>query len=277
MAVIDEWCRTTAIVGDRFAVKFAWTEEAADELQREAAIQRALATTAVSTAELVTTSTTPTLIVCRVVDGRPLTYDDAGRFSRAEVRRVAQAMARQLTAFHEQDLGTALAVEGVVIGAASPQASSDELRDRLPTLLPEAIWQRTERLLARVDTVLARPESAAVVHGDWHGYNLVFDDAFETLCAVLDFGETGTGDVAFDFRYLPRQSPTLDLMDTTLAAYRAEAGRHVDRDRVLAWHVLTDLGDALWRTDAGVEVVAGPIERRARDLHDVLVDSGLQT
>ena len=40
----------------------------------------------------------------------------------------------------------------------------------------------------------------------------------------------------------------------------------------VAWHVLTDLGDALWRTEADVEVVAGPIQRRAHDLRTLLTD-----
>jgi hypothetical protein len=31
---------------------------------------------------------------------------------------------------------------------------------------------------------------------------------------------------------------------------------------VMAWHALTDIGDALWRTEAGVEVVGGPLARR---------------
>jgi hypothetical protein len=276
IAVKAEWRRSTAIVDERFAVKFAWDEAAAAGLWREVSIQQALAATAVKTANLVTSSERPTLIVCDVAIGRPLTYEDAGRMTRSETRGVAACMAGELARFHDAAVTAAFEVAHIARVAARPQATTNELRERLPRVLTVPTWRRTAELLARVDELLAHPEPAVIVHGDWHGHNLVFDHGFKTVAAVLDFGETGINEVAFDFRYLPRQAPTLHLLDSTLGAYRAATGQQVSRDRVLAWHVLTDLGDALWRTEAAVEVVAGPIERRAIDLHDVLVASALQ-
>ena len=34
--------------------------------------------------------------------------------------------------------------------------------------------------------------------------------------------------------------------------YERLSGRGLDIDRVMAWHITTVLGDALWRTEAGV-------------------------
>jgi hypothetical protein len=34
--------------------------------------------------------------------------------------------------------------------------------------------------------------------------------------------------------------------------YRQITGRRLSADRVMAWHVRTALGDALWRTEAGI-------------------------
>ena len=277
MSVRAEWCRSTAIIDGRFAVKFAWTQEAADVLSREAQIQQALANTDVATADLVVWSEEPTLIVCELASGRPLTYEAAGRLSHDQTRAVAAAMVVELVAFHGVAVADELARAGIALGTARAQSTTDELRDRLPVLLSAPTWRRIERVLSGVDAVLAEPEPQVVVHGDWHGHNLVFNQAFDRIIAVLDFAETGIGDAAFDLRYLPRQSPTLDLLDAAIDAYRAATGHQVSRDRVLAWHVLTDLGDALWRTDTHVEVVAGPIERRAIDLVDVLRGSALLT
>ena len=46
-------------------------------------------------------------------------------------------------------------------------------------------------------------------------------------------------DAEFDFRYLPDQASETDL------------------ERVMAWHLRTVLGDALWRSEAGVALPGG--------------------
>jgi hypothetical protein len=60
------------------------------------------------------------------------------------------------------------------------------------------------------------------------------------------------GDPAFDFRYLPGQAKTVDLFLEIRRHYERLSGRGLDIDRVMAWHITTVLGDALWRTEAGV-------------------------
>jgi aminoglycoside phosphotransferase (APT) family kinase protein len=64
---------------------------------------------------------------------------------------------------------------------------------------------------------LAVPVDPVFVHGDFHGYNQVWDPKTQTLTAVLDYGESGGADPAYDFRYLPAQGPSTDLFLTTAA------------------------------------------------------------
>jgi len=73
---------------------------------------------------------------------------------------------------------------------------------------------------------------------------------------------------------VPSQEPTLGLVDALRAAYVSLTGRTIDLERIMAWHIRTALGDALWRSEAGVPLPGGgtpatyvdDIERKLRDL-----------
>ncbi len=80
-----------------------------------------------------------------------------------------------------------------------------------------------------------------VLHGDLHGYNMVWDG--RNLVAVRDFENLAFGDPSFEVRYLPDNAPTQAYVLAVLNALR-RAGHHDDPERALAWHVLTRLGDA---------------------------------
>jgi aminoglycoside phosphotransferase (APT) family kinase protein len=108
-----------------------------------------------------------------------------------------------------------------------------------------------------VDEVLAAPADAALLHGDLHGHNLVWDPPSGALRLVADFESAGVGDPAFDFRYLPGQAETVDFFVEVGRSYEQISGRALDLERVMAWHIRTVLGDALWRTEAGVSLPGG--------------------
>ena len=109
------------------------------------------------------------------------------------------------------------------------------------------------------DTLHRRPMALpeVLVHGDLHGYNQVWDRASATLLAMVDFEESGIADPHFDLRYLPGNSHGPQLVLAVTAAYEQLSGRRLSIERVMAWHVLTALGDALWRTEAGVALPGG--------------------
>ncbi len=79
----------------------------------------------------------------------------------------------------------------------------------------------------------------------------------QELRVVVDLGESGPTEPAYDFRHLPSQGPTVELLLATCAKYFEDSGTAIDVARVMAWNIRTVLGDALWRSEAGVPLPDG--------------------
>jgi thiamine kinase-like enzyme len=133
-----------------------------------------------------------------------------------------------------------------------PQASTAEIRARFGRYIESSQRSIVDKWCDWVDVILAGPADAAFLHGDLHGYNLVWDPPSGALQLVADFETAGVGDRAFDFRYLPGQADTVDLFLQVVRRYEQLTNHGLDLDRVMAWQIRTTLGDALWRTEAGV-------------------------
>ncbi|HVF20829.1 MAG TPA: phosphotransferase [Mycobacteriales bacterium] len=160
------------------------------------------------------------------------------------------------------------------------QADTTALRARFPVLVDEHRGALVLHWCDWVDEVLggeAPPGSAVVVHGDLHGYNQVWDRPSATLRAVVDFEETGVEDFHFDLRYLPGLVTPVNLAMAVANAYSRLSGRSLSIERMMAWNVLTVLGDAMWRTEAGVELPGGGTAADwVDDLQARLAASGLE-
>ena len=154
---------------------------------------------------------------------------------------------------------------GAVIGdlpviSPTAQADTESLRRRFTFLVDEARGQSVMRWCEWVDDVLdsrPMPLPEVLVHGDLHGYNQVWDRASASLLAVVDFEGSGIADPHFDLRYLPSNSHGPQLVLAVMAAYEQLSGRRLSIERVMAWHILTALGDAMWRTEAGLALPGG--------------------
>ena len=183
------WWSSSAVVDDRFVLKFAWSEIRAVRLWREGVVLERLGKQEplLALPELVVLSRDPALVVTRRLPGVPLSWEW---------------------------------VDDVLHG--QPMA--------LPTVL---------------------------VHGELHGYNQVWAPASASLLAVVDFEGSGIADGHFDLRYLPGNSQGPQLVLAVMARYEQLSGRRLSVERVMAWHVLTALGDAMWRTEAGVALPGG--------------------
>jgi hypothetical protein len=111
-----------------------------------------------------------------------------------------------------------------------------------------------------------------------HGHNQVWDPMQPLLRLVVDFEESGVADVAYDFRYLPSQGPGIDFLVATAASYAEITGKAIDTTRVMAWNVRTVLGDALWRSEAGVPMPDGGTPADWADgLHSRFTEMGITT
>ena len=253
------WARSSAFVGDAWVVKFAWSEPAAIKLEREIRTLLALATSErpLPVRRVHAWSSDPVLMVSPFVPGSPVLGDAIAQSSAAQVHDLGDELARVLAAFHDPTSLDVIRRSSVQLPAPTPQARTYDLRSRLCPVLDSRRRALVGRWCDWADGALtAISPSAALLHGDFHGYNLVVDDSM-TVQVVLDLEEASIGDFHYDFRYLPAQEPTLRLFRATVASYERLAGRHVALDRVMAWHLRTVLGDALWRTEANVALPGG--------------------
>lgn len=253
------WWSSSAVVDERFVVKFAWSEVRAIRLWREGMVLERLEAVEPSlpTPEVVVLSEDPVLLVTRRVAGGPLSWEWASGMSPREVTHVAHQIAAFLVRLHGTDV--ARAVGGLPQVYPTAQADTQRLRGRFPRLVDDGRAASVMRWCEWVDRVLddgpAVPD--VLVHGDLHGYNQVWDQASASLLAVVDFEESGVADRHFDLRYLPSSARGLRLVFAVMAAYEQLSGQRLAIERVMAWHVLTALGDALWRTEAGVALPGG--------------------
>lgn len=252
-----QWWSSSAVVGERFVAKFAWSELRARRLWREGVLLRRLAAQApeLPVPEVAAVHEHPALVVTRLVPGVPMSFGWAGAMAGPERDEVAGHLAGFLALLHGMDAAELLGDLDVV--HPTPQSDTAGLRARFPRLVDDRPGASVLRWCDWVDGVLADPGPAVYVHGDLHGYNQVWDRATSRLLAVVDFEESGVADAHYDLRYLPAYDPDALLVRAVAAAYRKVTGRCLAMERVMAWHTLTALGDALWRTEAGVALPGG--------------------
>jgi aminoglycoside phosphotransferase (APT) family kinase protein len=199
------------------------------------------------------------MVVTRFVPGRPLTIDDATSLDDRDQATLAADLGGFLTELHSVAVTQALETAGIRTQHPRPQAETTALRDRFPRWVGEAQRPLIQSWCDYADKALQLNVPGEVfLHGDLHGFNLVLEPDRPRLRMVADWETSAWGDPAFDFRYLPGQvTSTPELFARTLESYELASERTIDIDRVLAWHIRTVLGDALWRSEAGVPLPDG--------------------
>ncbi len=233
-------------------MKFAWSEVRAGSLWREGLVLARLGQCRPSlpVPTPVVLHPQPVLLATRLVHGVPLTRDWA-------TVGIANALARFLGQLHAVDHHQVLS--GLAVVEPTPQADNETLRRRFSRLVDDGRAASVIRWCDWVDGVLAEqsPLADVLLHGDLHGHNQLWNRTSSTLRAVLDFEACSLGDPHYDLRYLPGYASDLGLTRAVIDAYERCSGRPLLIERVMAWHVLTTLGDALWRTEAGISLPGG--------------------
>ena len=249
----------SAWLGDRFVVKYAWSEVRAERLTREAALLERLGALSprLPVPEVVVRGEDPAYFVTVAAPGGPLTWEMASALVPDQLDEVADQLGGFMARLHSLDPSALL--HGLPDVVPHAQATTGLLRDRYPRIVDEARGRKVLDWCDRVDDVFSDlwTPPDVVVHGDLHGHNQVWDPHTLDLNLVVDFGECGLRDPHFDFRYLPGNAATPDLVRAVADAYTRESGLELQMERIVAWQVLTHLGDALWRTEAGVELPGG--------------------
>lgn len=249
----------SAVIDEVFVVKYAWSEVRATRVWREGVVLHRLLGRDVPMAlpDVVALSRAPALLVTRLVVGEPLSWEWASGLSGPETGQVGGQLAQFLARLHDVDAAGLLVDLPEV--EPTPQADPELLRRRFPRLLDERRSTEVQDWCRWAGHVLNGSEvtDEVLVHGDFHGYNQVWDRTTSVLRAVVDFEESGISDPHFDLRYLPGSVQGPALVWNVMNQYESFTGRQLTIERVLAWHVLTHLGDALWRTEAGVPLPGG--------------------
>ncbi|HEY3953002.1 MAG TPA: aminoglycoside phosphotransferase family protein [Streptosporangiaceae bacterium] len=244
------WSSST-VVDERFLVKFAWSRPAALRLTREIGTLAALGREPMVPflPEVVASSTDPVLLITRLVPGRSL-FEVIGSIDRD---RAGRQLARFLAALHHPTMRQrAEAAIGKLTGPHLPPATTAVLRERFAPLVRPGQRRTIMHCCDWADAVLESPGPTVLVHGDLHGNNQVWDR--DELRLVVDLETVGAAEPEYDLRTFPgpAMGPGVELLTATMRHYRQISGRQLSADRVMAWHLRAALGDALWRTEAGI-------------------------
>jgi aminoglycoside phosphotransferase (APT) family kinase protein len=246
------WHKGTAWLGRTHVVKFAWSPEAAVELARECDAMLALAQTPFVRwmPTIDATSRCPLLIVTRRVEGAPCwgeyLHDPA----------VARGVAAVLGDLHDPAVTRTILEQGVEPPDPRPQADTEAIRSRLDRFLRPPHVELVGRWCDWIDRVQARPHGERVIlHGDLHGYNMVIGG--RCVRCVLDYDAVSFGDHHYDLRYVPGLGSSIEFLVAVADEYERRTGRTVEPAPLLAWHLRTVLGDALWRSEADVPLPDG--------------------
>ena len=178
----------------------------AHAVDREAAVQAALAKTGVPVAQIYGTCLDPEVIgtmfyLMELVDGRifwDATFPDVGTGDRPDYFRAMNSAISNLHALdpHQIGLGGFGRPTGYVerqIKRLSEQYMADTVAGRDPNM---------DRVIAWLDHARPRnPERVAVVHGDFRCDNLIFHPTEPRIVAVLDWELATLGHPLADFAY----------------------------------------------------------------------------
>lgn len=262
--VEPDWFRGTARVGEDHFVKYAWSERPAARIVFEGRLLSDLHAADLPVPRLVHEPTDLACFVTEYVAGSP--FDPWSVPTGERLQRWTVELAGFLVALHGLDTDMPASPEAPEHWV---QATSDQLRDDEFLRIVHPSQQRlVHRWCDWCDEVLEEEVPRVLVQGDLHGFNMRWDPQQVRLLLVADFEMAGLADPALDFRYQMTNATSNDLVLGVLDGYRALGGV-VSTERIAAWTILSVLGDARWRTLAGVPLPGGGT---AREWIDDLAD-----
>jgi aminoglycoside phosphotransferase (APT) family kinase protein len=254
------WASGSATIDGQFLAKFAFSEPTAVRVWHEARVLAILREdSAFSVPEVVAASPRPACFATRIVEGGvPLSYELVRESTPERVEAIGAELAQFLANLHDPRI---LAVAGerlddpLRVPEPGLQATTDELRLRFTPMIEPRQRARVNRWCDWADEQLATPAEVVFVHGDFHPYNQLWDAHELRLLLVADFETSGVAEPEYDFRVIPSFGPGVDLLSSTLERYISLTGRRLSLKRIMALHLCTTLGDALWRSEAGLPLL----------------------
>src|SRR6202035_2889718 len=132
-----EYFQGSAVLGERYVVKFAWAEAPARRMVHEAGVLSVLAACdePLPVPQLIASSSDPAMLVTFLVPGDPLVDPDQLEPSRRN--RLADDLGRFLAHLHRPDTLHSAVVAGVEAHPPEPQGDTTILRERFPRLVSD--------------------------------------------------------------------------------------------------------------------------------------------
>jgi aminoglycoside phosphotransferase (APT) family kinase protein len=254
------WASGSARIDGRFVAKFAFSEPTAVRVWHEARVLELLGEQPeFGVPELVAASPSPAFLATRIVAGGvPLSYELVSASMPDRIDLLTGELARFLANLHAPQI-LALARERLADPLRIPepglQATTDELRTRFTPMVKTGQRERVWRWCDWADEQFAAPAELVFVRGDFHPYNQLGDARTLRLVLVADFEASGVAEPEYDFRVIPSFGPGVELLTATVKQYEVLTGRRLSLERIMALHVCTTLGDALWRSEAGLPLL----------------------
>ncbi|WP_436536135.1 phosphotransferase family protein [Actinoplanes sp. HUAS TT8] len=247
-----QWCAASAEIDGRFVVKFAWARPPALRIRHQIRLLDTLRPAAprLPLPTVVAASLDPAMLITRRAAATPF-FGVRHLIAPADRPTVADDLAAVLAGLHHRDVLKAVSASMGPLPEPIMPAPTGEIRARLPPLIRSDQRDRVLTWCDRADRVLATSGRTVLVHGDFHGDNHLWDRGSLRLRLVVDWETAGPGEPEFDLRCLPGDCG-IELFTATVARYERISGTTLDMNRIMAWHLRTVLGDALWRAEAGV-------------------------
>ncbi len=255
------WASARAVIDGRVYAKVAFSEATAVRIWREAQVLTFLREqVGLPVPNVIACGSAPAVVATEAVrDAAPLPYSTVARMQPAEIDIVAGELARFLATLHA-DSTRKLARAHVDQLPRLPDPSLHVCTETLRTDFVQLVDPRRQNQVLEwcdwIDAQLTPPVEAVLVHGDFHPYNQLWQPHEHHLAAVLDFEGCGLAEPEFDFCVLPVFGPGVKLLTATVNQYEPTSGRRLSLPRIMALHLLNTLGDALWRTQAGIPLPA---------------------
>jgi aminoglycoside phosphotransferase (APT) family kinase protein len=253
------WASSRATVGRHVIAKFAHSEQTAERIWREAQVLGLLGgELELPVPKLVAGGRNPAFSSTELISGgAPLSYATVAAAAPERIDELADQLATFLVQLHAASTLTRVR-ERLDSLPRLPQpalhVSTDRLRAGFTTMIEPRQRSMVSRWCDWVDEQLSRSADVVFVHGDLHPYNQLWDLDEPRLLAVVDFESSGLAEPEFDLRVLPVYGPGVDLLVSTVKRYEVLSTRKLSLPRTMAFYLLNYLGDALWRTEAGISL-----------------------
>ncbi|HEU4914754.1 MAG TPA: aminoglycoside phosphotransferase family protein [Candidatus Saccharimonadales bacterium] len=231
-----------AVVNHAYVFRFPRNDDAAKRLYFETALLQRIGAQlrTVQVPELVQVHTRPFYTVAKYIEGEHLNGKTIQTLSEDEQTAIGKRVAMFSAELNQ-------AISGLEVRRLRAESGVDNLdepwdvyfdrlfvKDRLPN---EKLRPIINQQYALWKDLVRHEQLGYAIHDDIHPSNLLFEGP--VLRGVIDFGDTNTGSIEQEFRWL------LSMGDTVLRAaidyYRQSTGANVAYDNVKQWAIMHEL------------------------------------